>query len=54
MSGEYVKVKRAYVKSDQDINVISVKENVSVSEQDWGYRLTQRLTKKSMRAGPLE
>ena len=26
MSGEYVKVKRAYVKSDQDINVISVRK----------------------------
>jgi hypothetical protein len=52
--GEYVKVKRAYVKSDQDINVISVKENGSASEQDWGFRLTQRLTKKSMRAEPFE
>jgi hypothetical protein len=54
MSGEYVKVKRAYVKSDQDINVILVKENGSASEQDWGFRLTQRLTKKSMRAEPFE
>ena len=40
MLGEYVKAKRAYVKSDQDINVRSVKENGSASEQDRKKRIS--------------